>query len=236
MLQTLLQILADGWGTAIIRGAVTTILVAAAGMLLGTVFGMLGAVCKRSTVRPLVLIVGAYTTVVRSVPELLLVYLFFFGSIESGTAIAAAFGYQDGFNRIYPMLVGILAIAVISGSYSVEVFRGAMKAIAIGQIEAAHAIGMSRWACLRRIVLPQMLWYALPGTSNVWQAALKDTALVSVIGLPEVMRVSVLGAASMREPLAFYLIAGVVYFAIAVISQVIFRRAERSLGRGLGGK
>src|SRR3546814_3740260 len=99
----------------------------------------------------------------------------------------------------FPALIGILAIGLIAGSYSVEVFRGALGAIDPGQIEAARAVGMSGRKRLFRIILPQMCWYALPGANNVWQSALKDTALIYLVGLVEIMRAAVLGAAATRE-------------------------------------
>ena len=132
-------------------------------------------------------------------------------------------------------MVGIWAIGLIAGSYGVEVFRGALKAIPTGQVEAAKAIGMSPGQRLRRIIIPQMFWYALPGTNNVWQTALKDTALISLVGLVEIMRAAVLGAAATREPLALYLMAGALYFVVGVGSQGIFVVAERHFGRGMKG-
>nr|WP_283737771.1 ABC transporter permease subunit [Alcaligenes faecalis] len=114
-----------------------------------------------------------------------------------------------------------------------EVFRGALQAIPEGQIEAAKAIGMSPWQRLRRIILPQMFWYALPGANNVWQTALKDTALISLVGLVEIMRAATLGAANTREPMAMYLIAGVLYFLIGACSQALFLLAERYTGKGM---
>src|SRR5699024_1740756 len=139
--------------------------------------------------------VSVYTTLVRSIPELLIIYLLFFGSIKFATSIADLLQWQQGVNKWYPFIIGVLAIGLIAGSYSVEVFRGALQAIPNGQIEAAKAIGMSPLKRMRRIIIPQMFWYALPGANNVWQAALKDTALISLVGLVEIMRAAVLGAA-----------------------------------------
>jgi octopine/nopaline transport system permease protein len=138
-------------------------------------------------------------------------------------------------SRAFPMLIGVLAIGLISGSYSVEVFRGALSAIEPGQLEAARAVGMTRAQCLMRITFPQMFWYALPGANNVWQAALKDTALISLVGLVELMRAATLGAAATREPLALYLMAGVLYFMIGAGSQGLFAFAEHRFGRGMRG-
>src|SRR3546814_20087383 len=114
----------------------------------------------------------------------------------------------------FPALVGIVAIGLIAGSYGVEVFRGALKAIPPGQIEAAKAICMTARQRLLRIVMPQMFWYALPGTNNVWQTALTDTALISLVGLVDIMRAAVLGAAATLAPLALHLVAGGLYLIV----------------------
>ena len=233
MLDTMLRILQEGWGTMLIRGALMTVFIAFFGMLLGTVIGIAGASIKVRGPRWLSWLVSLYTTVVRSIPELLIIYLLFFGSIQAVSDLANFLQWQETVNKWFPALVGILAIGLISGSYSVEVFRGALQAIPEGQFEAAKAIGMSAHKRLFRITLPQMFWYALPGANNVWQTALKDTALISLVGLIELMRAAVLGAASTREPLALYLMAAVLYFFIGAASQGMFVWAERHFGRGM---
>lgn len=233
MLDTMLRILQEGWGTMLVRGALMTVFIAFFGMLLGTVIGIAGASIKVRGPRWISLLVSLYTTVVRSIPELLIIYLLFFGSVQAVSDIADFLQWQEAINRWFPALVGIVAIGLIAGSYSVEVFRGALQAIPEGQMEAAKAIGMSAPKRLFRITLPQMFWYALPGANNVWQTALKDTALISLVGLIELMRAAVLGAASTREPLALYLMAAVLYFFIGAASQGVFVLAERHFGRGM---
>jgi len=235
MLDTILAVLRDGWGWMLLRGTAMTLLISVLGMALGIVIGVIGASIKTSGPKWLGLIVSLYTTVVRSIPELLIIYLLFFGSVQAVADLADALHWQDAMTSGFPALVGILAIGLISGSYGVEVFRGALKAIPTGQIEAARAIGMSSRQRLFRIVMPQMFWYALPGTNNVWQTALKDTALISLVGLVEIMRAAVLGAAATREPLALYVMAGALYFMIGAASQGIFVLAERRYGRGMKG-
>ena len=235
MLETILSVLRDGWGWTLLRGAAMTLLISALGMALGVVIGILGASIKTSGPKLLGLLVSIYTTIVRSIPELLVIYLLFFGSVQAVSDLADVMHWEDAMTRWFPALVGILAIGLISGSYAVEVFRGALKAIPNGQIEAARAIGMSSRQRLFRITLPQMFWYALPGANNVWQATLKDTALISLVGLVEIMRAAVLGAAATREPLALYLMAGILYFAIGAASQGVFVLAERRYGHGMRG-
>lgn len=233
MLDTLIRILHEGWGWMFLRGAAMTLFISVMGMALGVVIGITGASIKLSGPRWLSGLVSLYTTITRSIPELLIIYLLFFGSIHPISQLGDWLGAESTINLLFPIGVGIVAIGLIAGSYSVEVFRGALQAIPTGQIEAAKAIGMSARQRLQRITLPQMLWFALPGCNNVWQTALKDTALISLVGLVEIMRAAQLGAASMREPLAMYLIAGLLFFIIGLGSQALFVLAERHAGKGM---
>ncbi|WP_442593940.1 ABC transporter permease [Parapusillimonas sp. JC17] len=235
MLDTILAVLREGWGWTLLRGTAMTLLIASLGMCLGVAIGIAGAAVKTSGPRLAGLLVSTYTTVFRSIPELLIIYLLFFGSVQPVSDLADYLEWEDAMTGWFPALVGIIAIGLISGSYGVEVFRGALKAIPPGQIEAARAIGMTGRQRLTRIVIPQMFWYALPGTNNVWQTALKDTALISLVGLVEIMRAAVLGAAATREPLALYVMAGALYFLIGAASQGAFVLAERRYGRGMKG-
>lgn len=232
---SLLEILSAGWGSMLLRGAAMTVFISLCGICLGLLIGIAGAAVKTSGHWLLRGAVTIYTLVVRSVPELLIIYLLFFGTVQPAADLADWLDWDNLMSAVFPMVVGILAIGLISGSYSVEVFRGAFKAIDPGQLEAARAIGMDRRQCLRRITLPQLFWYALPGANNVWQTALKDTALISLVGLVELMRAAVLGAAATRAPLLLYLMAGILYFVIGAGSQGLFVWAERHFGRGMRG-
>lgn len=236
MISILSELLRSGWAFALLRGAGITIVVSALGIVLGMTIGMAGALAKTNGSLILRALVAVYTLVVRSVPELLIIYLLFFGSVGAIADLADLLEWDSLMSSVFPLLVGVLAIGLISGSYSVEVFRGALKAIDPGQIEAARSTGMTRAQCLRRITLPQMFWYALPGANNVWQNALKDTALISLVGLVELMRAATLGAAATREPLTLYLAAAVLYFIIGACSQGLFTLAERHFGRGMRGR
>jgi octopine/nopaline transport system permease protein len=235
MLNTIIDVLRQGWGAMLLQGTAMTLCISIFGMALGVVIGIAGATIRVSRRKVAGLLVKGYTTVVRSVPELLIIYLLYFGSVQTAADIADAFDMGGLMTGWFPALIGILAIGLIAGSYSVEVFRGALCAIDPGQIEAARAIGMPARKRLFRIVLPQMCWYALPGANNVWQAALKDTALISLVGLVEIMRAAVLGAAATRESLALYIMAAGLYIVIGIGSQALFVLAERRYGRGMGG-
>src|SRR5262249_32762819 len=129
----------------------------------------------------------------------------------------------------YAFIIAVIAIAAISGAYSTEVVRGALAAIPRGHIEAARALGLPGWRIFRRVIAPQMLRIAIPGMNNVWQVTIKDTALVSVVGLQELMRAAFIGANTTRHPFEFYLIAAVVYLIITLISQAGVDFAESRL-------
>jgi octopine/nopaline transport system permease protein len=137
----------------------------------------------------------------------------------------------DGFIEVPPFLIGALAIGLISASYQAEVFRAGRLALNSGEIEAAQAIGMPKWRILQRIILPQVVRYALPGLSNVWQMSLKDSALISVTGIVELMRASQVAAGSTRQYFTFYLIGGTCYLLLTVLSNTAFKKAEQRLGR-----
>jgi octopine/nopaline transport system permease protein len=221
-----------GWGDEMARAAVMTLLVSLCALLLGIVIGSFGAAAKLSVIAPLRWIAEVYTTLVRGIPELLVIYLLFFGGSGALMVVAGMFGY-DGYIEINAFTTGAVAIGLISGAYSTEVIRGAIQAVPKGQIEAAEALGMSRWLLRRRIMLPQVARFALPGLGNVWQFTLKDSALISVTGLVEIMRQAHIAAGSTREPFLFFTVAALLYLLLTSFSNAGFRRAEAWAGRGL---
>src|SRR5690625_6756238 len=144
MLERILALLFEGWGWMLLKGAALTLFISSFGMALGTAIGIAGASIRLYGPRPLGWLVRLYTTVTRSIPELLIIYLIFFGSVHGATELAYLLDLDELFNRWFPALVGILAIGVIAGSYSVEVFRGAFLAISDGLIGAGSGIGLLR--------------------------------------------------------------------------------------------
>jgi len=207
-----------------------TLAVTLAAMAIGLVLGGLVAWAKLSSRRPVRALGTAYTTVFRGVPELLVIYFIYFGGSNAVTAIGSAFGVQ-GFLGLPAFLAGALAVGVISGAYQAEVYRGAFQSVARGEIEAARAIGMPASLRFRRIVGPQILRFALPGLGNVWQLSLKDSALISVTGLAELMRTSEVGARSTHQFFAFYIVGGGLYLVVTAFSGSAFGSAERRFGR-----
>ena len=225
----LMQVWQNGWIAAILQGAAITIAVGIVSMMAGIIIGVVCGVVKWARIFPLTLVIDVYTSIVRGVPELLIIYLLFFSSVEFVTKVASAFGYAGLADSGYAFIIAVVAIGTISGAYSTEVIRGALASIPSGHIEAARALGIPGRRIFRRIIVPQMLRIAIPGMNNVWQTTIKDTALVSVVGLQELMRIAFIGAGTTRHPLIFFLIAAVVYLLITMVSQTGFNSAERFL-------
>jgi octopine/nopaline transport system permease protein len=222
----------NGWGATMLVACAMTIAVAATGFIVGALIGTLGAWAKLSGGRFLRGLADGYTTVLRGIPDLLVIYLFYFGSSSVLTPIARLFG-ASGFISLPGFFAGALAIGVVSGAYHTEVFRGAYRAVSTGEIEAATAAGMPPLLKFRRIVAPLVLRYALPGLGNVWQLVLKESALVSITGLVEILRQAQIGAGSTRQPFVFFAAAGALYLAISSASGWTLKRAEGHLARGL---
>jgi octopine/nopaline transport system permease protein len=170
--------------------------------------------------------------VFRGVPELLIIYLIYFGGSTAVTSIGKAFGYE-GFLGLPSFAAGAFAVGIISGAYQAEVFRGAYLAISKGELEAAAAIGMHHRLRFRRIIIPQVLRLAIPGMGNVWQLSLKDSALISVTGLSELMRTSQVAAGSTRQYFLFFIVGGALYLILTSLSDRIFNRAERNANRSM---
>src|SRR5690606_19508607 len=209
-----------------------TLAVTATALLIGAVLGTVVAIAKLSGNLLLVSLGNIYTTVFRGVPELLIIYLIYFGGSSAVTAVGQWMGYE-GFLGLPSFAAGALAVGIISGSYQAEVYRGAYLAIAKGELEAASAIGMNRMLRLRRVVMPQVLRFAIPGLGNVWQLTLKDSALISVTGLAELMRTSQVAAGSTRQYFLFYIVGGVLYLLLTSFSDRVFNRAERRANRSM---
>ncbi len=222
-----------GWSDEMLRGGLMTMAVAVAAYGLGILLGVGLAACKLSGSRVLRLLAGGYTTVVRGVPELLIIYLVFFGGGALLRRVASGiFGYEGYIDP--PLFVtGMVCIGVSAAAYVTEVVRGAVLAVPPGQLEAARAIGMDTWQRLHRVLVPQVARLALPGLGNVWQITLKETSLISVIGLVEIMRQAAVASGSTKEPFTFYLVAAVLYLALTSLSNQGFARAERWAGRGV---
>ena len=220
-----------GWGDELFFATLMTIAVSITAMIIGFIFASLFTPLKLSNNKFLNSIGNAYTTVIRGVPELLVIYLFFFGGSGAIMFVASIFGYND-YIEINAFLTGSFSIGIISGAYSTEVFRGALQSIDKGQFEAANVLGLNKFGKFFKIILPQTLRLAIPNLSNVWQITLKDTSLISVTGLVEIMRQSYIAAGSTRDPLFFYSFAAVLYLMLTFLSMQLLNRLEIKYSKG----
>ena len=220
-----------GWGDELFIATLMTIAVSVTAMILGFLFALIFTPLKLSNNKFFNFLGNFYTTVIRGVPELLVIYLFFFGGSGAIMYVASIFGYND-YIEINAFVTGSFAIGIISGAYSTEVFRGAIQSIDKGQFEAARVLGFSKLIQFYKIILPQMLRLAIPNLSNVWQITLKDTSLISVTGLVEIMRQSYIAAGSTRDPLFFYSFAAVLYLLLTFLSMKLINKLEVKYSRG----
>ena len=220
-----------GWGDELFFATLMTIAVAITAIFIGFLLAAIFASFKLSNTRILNLIGSFYTTVFRGVPELLVIYLFFFGGSGAIMFAASMFGYFE-YIEINAFITGSLAIGIISGAYSTEVFRGAIQSINKGQFEASEVLGFQKKIYYYKIIIPQMLRLALPNISNVWQITLKDTSLISVTGLVEIMRQSYIAAGYTRDPLFFYSFAAVLYLFLTFLSMKLFNKLEQHYNKG----
>ncbi len=221
-----------GWGAALLVASGLTLALSVLGFLLGAVFGAMAAGGRLSGRRIPSWFAHAYGTVFRGVPDLLTIYLLYYGGSIALTKLGGLLG-NAGFIGLPTFATGVIALGIISGAYQGEVYRGAYHAIDGGQFDACKALGLSRFQSLRFVIVPQLMRHALPGLGNVWQLVLKDSALISVIGLVELMRQSQIGAGSTREPFLFYTAAAVLYFLLAVVTASVFRYGEARAWRGM---
>ena len=220
-----------GWGDELFYATLMTIAVSITAMLIGFLFALIFTPLKLSKNKFFNIIGNSYTTVIRGVPELLVIYLFFFGGSGAVMFVASIFGYNE-YIEINAFITGSFAIGIISGAYSTEVFRGAIQSIDKGQFEASQVLGLKRFVYFFRVIMPQMLRLAIPNLSNVWQITLKDTSLISVTGLVEIMRQSYIAAGSTRDPLFFYSFAALLYLILTFLSMKFINKLEKNYSRG----
>ena len=220
-----------GWGDELFIATLMTVAVSITAMFIGFLFALIFTPLKLSKNKLFNFLGNSYTTIIRGVPELLVIYLLFFGGTGAVMFVASMFGYND-YIEINAFITGAFAIGIISGAYSTEVFRGAIQSIDQGQFEAAKVLGLNKFDQFSKIILPQTLRLAIPNLSNVWQITLKDTSLISVTGLVEIMRQSYIAAGSTRDPLFFYSFAAVLYLLLTFLSMKLINKLEVKYSRG----
>jgi len=219
-----------GFGPALAAGTLMTVKLALSALCLGLVLGLLGALAKTSPYKPLRWVGGTYSTIVRGVPELLWVLFIYFGSVTLMSKLGDLLGMPG--LELSAFAAGVIALGLCFGAYATEVFRGALLAIPKGHREAGMALGLSKGRIFSRLVLPQMWRIALPGLGNLFMILMKDTALVSVIGLEEIMRQSQNGVTTTKEPFTFYMVAAMIYLGLTVLAMTGMHFMEKRAGRG----
>jgi arginine/ornithine transport system permease protein len=220
-----------GYGNSILEGTIITLEVSLASLVLSVFLGILGALSKLSSYKSLQFCAQAYTTVIRGIPDLVLMLLLFFGGQVLVNQLAMSVGYNE-YIDINPFIAGVTTIGIIFGAYMTETFRGAIIAIPKGQMEAGYAFGMSGIQVFIRIVLPQMIRYAIPGFGNNWLVLVKTTAIVSIIGLDDMLRKASQAAGATQLPFNFYLVVAIDYLMITSVSTRILAWLEKRYSVG----
>jgi polar amino acid transport system permease protein len=238
---TLLELLSfgpNGWGDEIAMGALLTLELAIATLPVGFAIGLMVALAKDSQSWLARSAGNLFTTVFRGLPELLTLFIVYYGGQMLFTRLAGYF--VDGATvEVNQFLAGVIALSLVLGAFSSEVFLAAMRAVSKGQKEAAAALGLSKWHAFRLVVLPQLWRVALPGLSNNWMVLLKDTSLVSVIAINDLMRQTSIAVGVTKQPFFFYFVACMIYLLFSILSSVGFTYAEARANRGfkrVGGK
>lgn len=218
----------QGWGDELLAGLWLTLRLGLTAVALGTGLGLVAALVELSRFTPLARLVAGYNLVMRSVPELLVIFLLYYGLSFLIMAALAPFGI-DGFIEVSPFWAGALALSLIHAAYASEVFRGAFQVIPKGQIEAAQAFGMGRFLTFRRIKLPVAFRLSLAGLANLLMATLKNTPLVSAIGLQDLIRVAGEAGQNTKLYFQFFMLSLSIYLVIAALMLVLQAKAENRL-------
>ena len=226
----LLALSPPGWGGNLLRGLAHSLQIAFGAFGFGLLIGLFGAYGKLHGGPVLRDLLAVYTTVVRAVPELVLILILYFVGTDLINQAASALGY--GRVEISGVAAGIWVLGVVQGAYATEVLRGAIQAVPPGQMEAGRAFGMSPFMVARRVTIPAMTAFAIPGLANLWLIATKDTALLAIVGFSELTLETRQAASSTRAYFTFYLSAGVLYLTVTLLSGVFFKRIEKWARRG----
>jgi len=221
-----------GYGAVILDGAWLTLQLALSSMALAIVLGLIGVALRLSSVRWLAWLGDLYSTVIRGIPDLVLILLIFYGGQDIINRVAPLLGYED-YIDLNPLIAGIGTLGFIFGAYLSETFRGAFLGIPKGQAEAGVAYGMSNRQVFFRIQVPQMIRLAIPGFTNNWLVLTKATALISVVGLQDMMFKAKQAADATREPFTFFLAVAALYLVLTSISLLALKYLERRYSVGV---
>ncbi|TGR65705.1 ABC transporter permease subunit [bacterium M00.F.Ca.ET.194.01.1.1] len=226
----LLYISPPGWGGVLLTGAVATLFISAGAYLVGIILGLFGALGKLSGPRPIHFALNVYTTVVRAVPELVLIVALYYAGTSGLNHLLSLAGI--GPIEVNGLVAAIAVLGFVQGAYMTEVIRGAILSIPAGQVEAAKAFGMRPTMRFRRIVLPSLVPNALPGFANLWLSVIKDSALIAVVGYQELALAARVAASNTKQYMLFFLAAAAIYLAITIFSNLLFAALETYFRRG----
>ena len=220
-----------GFADELLRGAVVTLYIAMLAFALGVFLGLIGAMAKLYGGPLSRAVANFYTTVIRSIPELVLILFLFFAGTRGISTLGEMVGY--GPVNVNGTVAAILVLGIVQGAYSTEVLRGAIQAIPTGQLEAAKAYGMTPFQTFNRVIFPAMLPNAIPGLSNLWLVVIKDTALIMVTGASAELAQATKNAAGFtKRYFLFYFVALLIYLAMTLVSNIFLQRLERYVRRG----
>ncbi|MCV3211019.1 ABC transporter permease subunit [Mesorhizobium sp. YC-39] len=226
----LLSINPPGWGGVLLTGALATLLISMGAYFLGMVLGLFGAFGKLSGFRSIEWLLQLYTTVVRAVPELILIIALYYAGTDGLNRVLAL--VDLGPLEVNGLLAAVIVLGFVQGAYMTEVLRGAILAIPVGQLEAAKAFGMRPALRFRRVILPALIPNALPGFANLWMGVVKDSALIAVVGYQELALAARVAASNTKQYMVFFLAAAAIYLTITLISNQIFTALEAYYRRG----
>jgi polar amino acid transport system permease protein len=224
-----LQSVVQQWGPVLLEGALVTLQISLGAFVLGLLIGLVVAMAKLSGRAPVVVVANTYITVCRAVPELLLILLLYYAGSDLVNAVLEWMGREPV--EINGFVSGVVVLGIVQGAYASEIIRGAILAIPAGHIEAARAFGCSKGQIVRRILIPEMMPFALAGLSNLWMTLLKDSALISVVGYNELLFTAKQAAGSTKMYLLFYLSVGAMYLVITLLSNGVVARIESRFRR-----
>lgn len=217
----------DGYGSLLMQGAIVTVQVAFCALLLGLFLAVLTVLIEFIAIKPFKLIFSGMLSLIRGLPELLVLFTIYFGA---SILLSKVLHHPV---QVSTFIASVVALGLIFASYAVQTLRGAFLIIPKAQIETGKALGLSMWFIFKKILLPQAWRHALPGLGNLWLVLLKDTALVSLIGLGDLMNKATLAASTTFQPFKFYVLAALIFLILTSISQILLNRfihiADRSL-------
>jgi len=222
----------QGYGPSILQGTLLTIELCLASLAISLFLGIITALAKLSSSRFLNITAQGYTTIVRGIPDLVLMLLIFYGGQVFINWFGARVRYE-GYIDINPFIAGVSTIGFIFGAYMAETFRGAILSVPEGQLEAGYAYGMTRFKVFYRILLPQMVRHAIPGFGNNWLVLMKTTALVSIIGLNDMVRMASLASGATRMPFTFYMVVAIIYLILTSLSIRILNWLNKKYSVGI---